>query len=343
MFLRLFDVNFDGFIDKKEFRWMTTSELVSWKTIDLVFEVRTIFWGGNFSPWISQMNGCLRRQGRAMPSEHILIWDDLQYAKGGNDQQYAGQRGGWIAMHRCGAGAGSGHIGHPQMEKLQNWSTFPPNNCTAVKQLLLARDATWTETESWTTRSSERWFSGVGRGKKLSSGRSKNRQAKPQLKEPHSCSFQWWHLHFSRVDIDDQDSNIQSVSGQVEREAKVSWEKEEEGANKQEKGEKGEKGRKKEEVKRSLPSNCCTQYKKHSEIKHTKRISLKRVIGRLFVLTHVETFILIFDCQFLSNHLIKMYFWRSVYDLITRPRSYHCSGSRRFHRRPLTAADPFMR
>ena len=42
MFLRLFDVNFDGFIDKKEFRWMTTSELVSWKTIDLVFEVRTI-------------------------------------------------------------------------------------------------------------------------------------------------------------------------------------------------------------------------------------------------------------------------------------------------------------
>ena len=88
-----------------------------------------------------------------------------------------------------------------------------------------------------------------------------------------------------------------NVSGQVEREEKVSWEKEEEGANKQEKGEKGEKGRKKEEVKRSLPSNCCTQYKKHSEIKHTKRISLKRVIGRLFVLTHVETFILIFDFE----------------------------------------------
>ena len=40
-FLRLFDVNFDGFIDKKEFRWMTTSDTVSWKTIDLVFEVRT--------------------------------------------------------------------------------------------------------------------------------------------------------------------------------------------------------------------------------------------------------------------------------------------------------------
>merc|ERR1712226_1826841 len=35
---RLFDVNFDGFIDKKEFRWMTTSDTVSWKTIDLVFE-----------------------------------------------------------------------------------------------------------------------------------------------------------------------------------------------------------------------------------------------------------------------------------------------------------------
>ena len=50
MFLRLFDVNFDGFIDKKEFRWMTTSELVSWKTIDLVFEVRTIFEVGTFLP-----------------------------------------------------------------------------------------------------------------------------------------------------------------------------------------------------------------------------------------------------------------------------------------------------
>ena len=51
MFLRLFDVNFDGFIDKKEFRWMTTSELVSWKTIDLVFEVGTIFFEvGTFLP-----------------------------------------------------------------------------------------------------------------------------------------------------------------------------------------------------------------------------------------------------------------------------------------------------
>ena len=42
----------------------------------------------------------------------------------------------------------------------RNCKTFPPNNCRAVKQLhsslLLARDATWTETESWTTRSSER-------------------------------------------------------------------------------------------------------------------------------------------------------------------------------------------
>ena len=41
-FSRLFDVNYDGFIDKKEFRWMTTNDVISWKTIDLVFEVNSI-------------------------------------------------------------------------------------------------------------------------------------------------------------------------------------------------------------------------------------------------------------------------------------------------------------
>ena len=37
--LRLFDKNYDGYIDKKEFRWMTSSERFSKKTIDIVFEV----------------------------------------------------------------------------------------------------------------------------------------------------------------------------------------------------------------------------------------------------------------------------------------------------------------
>ena len=36
---RLFDKNFDGYIDKKEFRWMTTSAVISPKTIKTVFEV----------------------------------------------------------------------------------------------------------------------------------------------------------------------------------------------------------------------------------------------------------------------------------------------------------------
>ena len=91
MFLRLFDVNFDGFIDKKEFRWMTTSELVSWKTIDLVFEV------GTFLRW---MLATLQ----AFPAAHVLIEDDLKYAA--NDPQYAEQRGRLVdcnakATHRC--------------------------------------------------------------------------------------------------------------------------------------------------------------------------------------------------------------------------------------------------
>ena len=50
-FSRLFDVNYDGFIDKKEFRWMTTNDVISWKTIDLVFEVNSIL-GFLFSPKI---------------------------------------------------------------------------------------------------------------------------------------------------------------------------------------------------------------------------------------------------------------------------------------------------
>ena len=38
---RLFDKNYDGYIDKKEFKWMTTSKIVSNRTIDIVFKVRT--------------------------------------------------------------------------------------------------------------------------------------------------------------------------------------------------------------------------------------------------------------------------------------------------------------
>ena len=40
--LRLFDKNFDGYIDKREFRWMTSSKLFNKKTIDIVFEVNHI-------------------------------------------------------------------------------------------------------------------------------------------------------------------------------------------------------------------------------------------------------------------------------------------------------------
>ena len=40
IFARLFDKNYDGYIDKKEFKWMTTSEIISNKTINIVFEVK---------------------------------------------------------------------------------------------------------------------------------------------------------------------------------------------------------------------------------------------------------------------------------------------------------------
>ena len=36
---RIFDTNNDGFIDKREFRWMTTSEVISPEVIQTVFQV----------------------------------------------------------------------------------------------------------------------------------------------------------------------------------------------------------------------------------------------------------------------------------------------------------------
>ena len=36
----MFDKNYDGYIDKKEFKWMTTSDRISNRTIDIVFSVR---------------------------------------------------------------------------------------------------------------------------------------------------------------------------------------------------------------------------------------------------------------------------------------------------------------
>ena len=127
---------------------MTTSELVSWKTIDLVFEV------GTFLRW---MLATLQ----AFPAAHVLIEDDLKYAA--NDPQYAEQRGRLVdcnakATHRC--------------RNCKTVEFFP----APVQTIAILRDATWTAMGSSTTRSSRRWFSGVGRGKKLSWGRNKNRQ-----------------------------------------------------------------------------------------------------------------------------------------------------------------------
>ena len=39
IYYRIFDKNYDGYIDQDEFRWMTTSDIISKKTIRTVFEV----------------------------------------------------------------------------------------------------------------------------------------------------------------------------------------------------------------------------------------------------------------------------------------------------------------
>ena len=65
--LRLFDKNYDGYIDKKEFRWMTSSERFSKKTIDIVFEVTICELAGqearamlNYFDWIDNNSLTIR-------------------------------------------------------------------------------------------------------------------------------------------------------------------------------------------------------------------------------------------------------------------------------------------
>jgi hypothetical protein len=36
---RIFDVNRDGFVNKKEFQWMTTNDILNKKKIDIMFKV----------------------------------------------------------------------------------------------------------------------------------------------------------------------------------------------------------------------------------------------------------------------------------------------------------------
>ena len=36
--VRIFDVNRDGFVNKKEFQWMTTNDILNKKKIDIMFK-----------------------------------------------------------------------------------------------------------------------------------------------------------------------------------------------------------------------------------------------------------------------------------------------------------------
>ena len=36
---RIFDLNKDGYVDKKEFKWMTTNSKIDHEKVDLLFEV----------------------------------------------------------------------------------------------------------------------------------------------------------------------------------------------------------------------------------------------------------------------------------------------------------------
>ena len=40
---RIFDKDGDGFVSKKEFKWMTANKRISQRKVDIMFEVRSLF------------------------------------------------------------------------------------------------------------------------------------------------------------------------------------------------------------------------------------------------------------------------------------------------------------
>ena len=123
---------------------------------------------------------------------------------------------------------------------------FPlwPNNCTPPQRCDVDRDGKldYQEFKAMIFRSRER---------KEALLREQEEQARTGQMYYLACSNQLTTFLFS------SSMNILRlqlyVSGQVEREAKVSWQEEEEGAHKQEEGEEGEKRRQKEEIKTWAP------------------------------------------------------------------------------------------
>ena len=56
---KIFDMNGDGFVDKKEFKRMTNSKKINNRVIDLVFEVRKESNGSKFSSNFSDVTGTM--------------------------------------------------------------------------------------------------------------------------------------------------------------------------------------------------------------------------------------------------------------------------------------------
>ena len=63
-FWRIFDLDGDGFVSKKEFKWMTANKRVSQRKVDVMFEVRRGKMPSNKFSWFHHQRCDLNRDGR---------------------------------------------------------------------------------------------------------------------------------------------------------------------------------------------------------------------------------------------------------------------------------------
>ena len=77
-FCRIFDINKDGFIDKREFRWMTSSTVISPQVIQTVFQVLNFM----FEIWCCQTVNISFRDATRTRTENLISKSSKRWLQG---------------------------------------------------------------------------------------------------------------------------------------------------------------------------------------------------------------------------------------------------------------------